>query len=209
MVYCSLGEFCHAATLLKDNGLKHASFPFDWIFSNDQMVKHCVEDDFKTFLDKSEYTTAAIDSTICEHAFYSTMVENYQEDPARKKVIFNHHNPLVKEEDYAYFERCVNRFRELLASPEEKTFVMFQRGDSDITKGILKSFSLIEFLKKYTSNFTLLVIHYNVTGNSWHQLITSDNLKFLNIETLSESRGLGFYNHEDDIYLNNIFNEIR
>ncbi len=212
MIYCSLGEFCHASGLLKSNGLKHASYPFDWIFSSVEMIKHCTKDDFKTFLSKSEYNTNLSNHEICEHNFYATMVENYQEIEGfagREKVIFNHHNPLVNEEHHAYFERCVNRFRELLASDEEKTFVMFQRGSEDITNGIMKSLELSQFLKDHTTNFTLLVIHYVIGDDQSHQLIEGENLKFINLKTLSKSLGVAFENATDDEYLNNIFNEIR
>jgi hypothetical protein len=209
MIYCSLGEHCHAATLLKMNGLKLASYPFDWIFSSDQMLKHCIEDNFRTFLDKSEYNTNIAEPYICEHEFYSTMVENHQDVEGKEKVIFNHHNPLTSDQDYGYFERCVTRFRELLASDEEKTFVMFQRGSEDITNGVIKSLMLTKFLKDYTTNFTLLVIHHVIGNNQSYQLIKGENLKFINLKTLSKTLGIGFENTTDDQYLNNIFNEIR
>lgn len=212
MIYCSLGEFCHASALLKTNNIKLASYPFDWIFSSVKMIKHCVEDDFKTFLSKSEYNSNLSNPEICEHNFYGTIVENYQKIEGldeREKVIFNHHNPLVNEEHYAYFQRCVNRFKDLLASDEEKTFVMFQRGSEDITNGVIKSLELSQFLKNHTTNFTLLVIHYVIGNDQSHQLIKGENLKFINLETLSKSLGIRFEDATDDEYLNNIFNEIR
>lgn len=210
MKYCSLGEFCHASALLKSNGLKHASYPFDWIFSSAEMVKHCIEDDFRTFLDKSKYKTNSEEPWTCEHDFYCTMIQNNQ-GPSREKVIFNHRNPLTNNEHYEYYERCVARFKQLLASPEEKTFVMFQSPteSEDITNGIMKSLKLSEFLKDHTTNFTLLVIHYVLDNHQSHQLIKGENLKFINLRTLSETIGGGFQNTRDDEYLNNIFNEIR
>lgn len=212
MIYCSLGEFCHASALIKANELKLASYPFDWIFSSDQMIKHCIEDDFRTFLNKSEYNSNLSNPEICEHNFYATMVENYQKAEGfddREKVIFNHHNPLVNQDHYAYFERCVNRFRELLASDEEKTFVIFQREYKNITDGVMKSLQLSQFLKNYTTNFTLLVIHQTVGDEQSYQLIQGENLKFINLKTLSKSAGINFKNPIDDEYLNTIFDEIR
>lgn len=208
MIYCSLGEFCHASALIKANGLKLASYPFDWIFSNDQMIKHCIEDDFRTFLNKSEYTTNLIDASICEHNFYSTMIENYQ-GIGKEKVLFNHHNPLTNEDHYAYFERCVNRFRELLTSSEEKTFVMFHRGSFDIRAEVKKASLLCGFLDGHTTNYTLLVINQRTTGTQTRQLIVQGNLKFLNLTTISGSGGTCFVNELDDSYLNKLFNEIR
>jgi hypothetical protein len=80
MIYCSLGGICHSAQLLKINELKKASYPFDWIFSSMSMVKHCIEDDFNTFLDKSQYSDYNTNTTLrenqCEHKFYGKMVFN-------------------------------------------------------------------------------------------------------------------------------------
>ena len=208
MLYCSIGEFCHAAALLKDNGLKHASFPFDWIFSSVDMVKHCIEDDFKMFLSKSEYSSNVLEHGLAEHAFYATMVQNHQEE-GKKNVVFNHHNPLVNEEHYSYFQRCVDRFRNLLQSSEEKTFVLFQRGTSDLTSTVYNALMLSEFFKKYTSNYTVLVIRHNVTGVQSHKLIKGENLKFLDLTTVYHSLGTCFDNNEDNQYLNKLFNEIR
>jgi len=209
MKYCSLGNNCSASTILKKAELKTESYPFDWIFSSEQMVKHCIEDDFKIFLDKSQYNTNLVDSHICEHEFYSTMVENYQDVKGKEKVIFNHHNPLTNDKDYSYFERCVVRFRELLASDEEKIFILFQIGAEDITNGITESLKLSEFLKNYTNNFTLIVMHQTIGNRQHYQLIKGENLRFINLQTFSKSLGLGFENAIDDEYINNIFNEIR
>ncbi len=52
---CSLGTLCHTATLLKRNNLKISSYPFDWIFSNINIIIDCIEDDFNSFLDKKYY----------------------------------------------------------------------------------------------------------------------------------------------------------
>ena len=40
------------------------------------------------------------------------------------KDMFNHHNPLNNENDYNYYIRCVNRFRELLQNEELKLFII-------------------------------------------------------------------------------------
>ena len=91
----SLGPRCHTASFLKRNKLKKESYPFDWIFSNTGMITHCLEDNFKTFLDKSYYTITDPASKKQQHSVYS-------EDPS--EIFFNHHNPL-KEEDNIYFNR--------------------------------------------------------------------------------------------------------
>jgi hypothetical protein len=204
MKYCSLGEMCLSATLLKNNGLKDASYPFDWIFSSVEMVKHCIEDDFKTFLDKSYYQTS--DDHSCNHLFYHNMIEH----ETVGKVTFNHHNPLIKEEDYAYFKRCIDRFKNLLASSEEKTFVLCEKlQPADFTNGLKEALEFVDFLEKHTSNYKLIVIYLHLKNEQSHQLINGKNLKFLVFNSKSELTGITFANEEDDIYLNKLFNEIR
>jgi hypothetical protein len=37
---CSLGYLCQSSQILKQNGLKKCSYPFDWIFSNCDNIIH-------------------------------------------------------------------------------------------------------------------------------------------------------------------------
>ena len=84
------------------------SYPFDWIFSNLNMVNDCIENDFVDFLDKKQYIDIGSNSK-CGHIKYHA-------------GLFNHKNPLKNNEDYFYYERCVNRFRQLIKSQESKFF---------------------------------------------------------------------------------------
>jgi len=198
MIYCSLGGLCHSAHLLKINGLKKESYPFDWIFSNIPMIKDCIKDDFKTFLDKAEYSDYNTNTTLrenqCEHKFYGQMVFK-----GEHSVIFNHHNPLSNSNDYSYYERCVNRFRDLLKSDNEKTFVMFEGADS-----LDKYLDFSYFLSQYTNNHNLLVIQNKVSVK--HNFILyqrkESGLKILRIETISGSSGVQFHDKADEEYLN-------
>ena len=200
MIYCSLGGICHSSQLLKINGVKKSSYPFDWIFSNIPMVKHCIEDNFKSFLDKSQYSDYEINNTLienkCEHSFYGEIVFKGQH-----KVIFNHHNPLSKQEDYHYFERCVNRFRELLISDEPKTFIIFCGVDS---YEFSELFEFNDFIRKHTNNYTLLVIQNEVSDKNSHILYDriGSELRILRIETKSSTNGVDFKDKSDEEYLN-------
>ena len=204
MKYCSLGEMCHSAMLLKNNGLKDASYPFDWIFSNVKMVKHCIEDDFKTYLDKSYYSTSSIRGDVCEHSLYGEWVK------VEANIIFNHHDPSVNEEHYSYYQRCVKRFKDLLTSSEEKTFLLFYRNKSKDYKDCLaEASSLCNFLSNHTTNFNFLCIYHNPTGKQVHKILKSKNLKFVHLQTKSVTTGTEFIDESDNVYLNNILNEIR
>ena len=77
---CSVGSLCHSSQILKRNNYKKCSYPFDWIFSNYDIIIDCLEDDFNIFLDKSYYNI--ISETQCGHS----------------KYLYNmwwHHNPLL------------------------------------------------------------------------------------------------------------------
>jgi Putative papain-like cysteine peptidase (DUF1796) len=182
MQFCSLGSVCHCAALLQRNRLVHQSYPFDWVFSSTEMVCHCIEDDFKTFLDRKRYVSKG--SSRCGH-------KDYNDD------LFRHHNPLLNEATYDYFNRCVNRFRNFLHSSNKKVFVLFC-SNPDITP-VLK---LSRLLAKHTTNFSLLVIrHYpNSLYNSNHESVVG-NIHFLSIYTKTQSNGLTFGDSDDDIHV--------
>ena len=108
ITYISIGSYCVVANILKMYNLKDASYPFDWIFSNLNMVIDCLENNFKSFLDKTNYID---NSNIIEHKKYGQ--------------IYNHHNPFL-EKDYLYYTRCVQRLNEKINSDNKCIFVFFQ-----------------------------------------------------------------------------------
>lgn len=205
---CSLGNNCHSANILKRNGLKICSYPFDWIFSNYGMIKHCIQDDFNTFLSKSQYNS--ISKTSCEHIFYK---QNYGLGPI---PMFRHFNPSSNKRDYSYYKRCVKRFRFVLNSLEPKLFViMINMNDNQYdmqnatNQKKLESKEFDNFLSTYTTNYKLFVI-FNVTDqNEIHHNLTCDlNINYLELYTKSSSAEKGFANEEDNIYLDNIISQI-
>ena len=159
------------------------------------MITHCLEDNFKTFLDKSYYTITDPASKKQQHSVYS-------EDPS--EIFFNHHNPL-KEEDNIYFNRCITRFKNMLAQPELKMFVLFFLNFTKIDKWFKQK--IIDFNKQlgnHTQNFGLLcIIQYTSDKNSYRFTI-HDNVHFLEIYTTSNSNGVEFENPEDNIFLDNL-----
>jgi hypothetical protein len=189
---CSLGFMCHASSLLKRNNYKKCSYPFDWIFSDCNMILDCIKTNFKIFLDKSFYVKLGI---YIGHTKYL-------------KYVWLHHNPLEKEEDYNYYIRCVNRFKELLKKKQKKLFIMMNVNQNDSIENIKKS--IIDFNKnfsKYTSNYRLLFIHHipNKIKNS-HTFSTNNNIDFLELNTISISDGASFKDNNDNIYLDKILN---
>ena len=56
--FFSLGYRCSCAGLLKRMGLKHESYPFDWMVSRLPIITHCNETNFQEFTKESNYTNA-------------------------------------------------------------------------------------------------------------------------------------------------------
>ena len=199
---CSLGKICHSSEILKKNMHKTCSYPFDWIFSNSKMIIDCLEDNFNIFLDKSYYIN--ISNKRCGHAYYNREIVNHYF--RLNQVLFNHHNPLNNENDYNYYTRCVNRFRELLNCEESKLFIIININQDDVNED--QKNHIIEFnnkFSKYTKNYKLLFIyHIKNKPNNYHEFTHVDNIDFLVLHTLSHSNGVNFTKNNDNIYLNNI-----
>lgn len=190
---CSLGGTCVATELLNRNNLKLFSCPFDWVFSRPDIVLDCLDNNFKTFLDKKHYVAVTHENNnrACKHLLY------YPDE----RHMFNHHDPLENEEHYEYFNRCISRFNALLAKPELKLFIMFFRnGEYAYDKN-----EMIEFnsqFSKYAANYRLLIVFHKI-GDPSHTHTTVGNIDFLDL-TLSRELGVGFENESDNTYLNNV-----
>lgn len=191
---CSLGLICHTSNFLKENNLKVCSYPFDWIYSQPDMIIHCIEDEFKMFLDKSYYIDVTPKSA--GHSYYN-------------KYLFAHRNPLNNQDDYDYYIRCVNRFKNLIKSKESKLFIMMfpnMTAEKIINENVRTN--IINFntkLSKYTTNYKLLIIlHLKNQKKNDYNFSYQDNIHFLEVYTLSESNGVTFNNANDNEYLSNV-----
>jgi hypothetical protein len=192
---CSLGGRCHTASMMKECKIKKASYPFDWIFSNLEMIIHCLEDNFNIFLDKNYYSIKDPNHYKQNHSFYAQDIN---------EPTFNHHNPL-NEKDYSYFKRCCKRFNNLLEKPDFKLFITmflnYQKIDFTFINQIL---TFNKDFGKYTKNYGLLCIVHYVSNCNYHHFIKRDNVHFLEIYTTSPSNGKEFENEKDNKYFYNI-----
>ncbi|HWJ71256.1 MAG TPA: DUF1796 family putative cysteine peptidase [Sphingobium sp.] len=127
----SLGTHCLTSHVLKTFGLKRFSGPFDWIFSSMPMAAHCIEDDFRTFLDQHHHEQipqkdrVVPDANFCEHRFYR--------DHYGVKTIFNHYDVTLPEH-HAYYVRCVERFRQSLRA-DQRTLLVMLTPEHQVGKG--------------------------------------------------------------------------
>lgn len=210
MIYCSLGSGCNSSHVFKRLELKTESYPFDWINSSTEVVRDCIKDDFNKFLDRSLYSPAENlwdDDRVCYHDFYKPFLT--QDGHPAKKIFFRHRDPLHNKNDYDYYQRCVERFRDVLISEEHKVFlVLYINKNNDITDSITDGLLLSKFLEDYTSNFTLIAVHQETTGHRSHRFINGNNLKFIQLTTLSFHHGGGCEDPSDDLYLDEIIKEL-
>jgi hypothetical protein len=151
----SLGQQCYSASLLKRQDLKLFSGPFDWIFSSLPMACHCLNDDFATFLDRQYMQKVLPEQRLagnhgrCEHVFY-------RDEFGIKGTVFNHHDP-SEDDDYAYFCRAVERFRNALKSPADGGRVLLLH-TSWLTHHAAADFgAAVSALKAYSGGRALLV----------------------------------------------------
>eukprot|EP00966_Prymnesium_polylepis_P190277 4408881-Prymnesium_polylepis.2 len=141
----SLGALCITARLLQQHNLRVHASPFDWVFSSPEMVRHCLEDSFATFLDSTQYVP--VEDGHATHRLYSTMI-------GHSSSIFNHHNPITRS-DYDYFQRCVERFELILCCRERhKLFLLVSKTLPDLQTVQ----QLFEALRRRTANFELCVV---------------------------------------------------
>jgi hypothetical protein len=125
--FASLGENCSSAWYLKQSGLKAESYPFDWIFSSPEIVLHCIEDEFKTFLDKSLIEPSR-DGHSAGHAFYHSK-------------LFNHRNPLGGAREYGYITRCCERFLEFVGGQHNAVYFITLINEPDVRSDWAEGFN--------------------------------------------------------------------
>jgi len=192
---CSLGALCHTASWIKQMQMKKCSFPFDWIFSNPNMIIDCIDNDFKIFLDKNFHIPHEIHTNskqISGHKVYGGQ-------------IFNHHY-ILEDNTYSYFVRCVNRFRILTKKKENKLFIIsFVNTREKISKELKNNIiNLYKKLESITTNFNLLVVYHGIGHNMRSEIVEiNENIKIIEIFTQALSDGTHINNTVENQFYNN------
>jgi len=195
----SLGDHCLTSYLLKTYSLKKRSHPFDWLFSSPAMIAHCLDDDFKTFLDDSFYINAN------ERDDFSSdlrTIHSYYRIKFGVNYVFNHHD-LTCVEHYSYFLRCIERFRESARSNNNILYLLIYDADAySFDDVILLSRSLYNFSLNYTfaaveicsepTTGILELPNFREYPNKFYHLkyYTKSNLGALRLTDVNEEIGL-------------------
>jgi hypothetical protein len=124
----SLGTHCYTSVFLERFNLKKFSSAFDWLFSSPSMVAHAISDDFRTFLDQQHYDPIPLEKR--RDGPHANRVQHrfYHQHHGVEHIMFNHHD-VHEPDDYAYLNRCVDRFRSSLQAGSRTLFLMIRRED--------------------------------------------------------------------------------
>ena len=159
----SLGHRCTSTSLIKEMHQKFESYPFDWIVTKLDTIAHCIEDDFTEFLKIDNYDNMTSETfNICDgekrHIINENVIYNkYYEEQSQHsndigtygmKLCMTHHD-IRKEKDYQYFERCIQRFRNILSSNQKKYYLY-----THPIMGFLDYVGTLDNTKKYFTYFT-------------------------------------------------------
>jgi len=199
---CSLGSFCHTASQLQQYHMRNAAYPFDWTLSSPQMVMDCLRDDFQTFLDPAQHVTVE-PGISSNHLVYGSMVWGKNFDGVLNRDITFTHKDVTLADHYAYYQRCVERFRTLLLSPDPKLFILTAQ---DMEYNQQEIHKLHDMLRQRTQNSYLLCISLFNENESRYTFDQEDGIKYLKVYTYSRSDGRGFANVCDNEYLQYLIN---
>lgn len=147
--YFSVGHRCTTSQLLIDCGLRFESHPFDWLVSKLDTVKHCLSDDFKEFLNTSNYEDiiSKVDNIIddirinvdcpgglgiCKNKYYDTS----ENDIFNELKLATYYKDKLFNDDY--YKRCGKRLEKLLMSKNNKVFAYIHpiMGINDYTSNL-------------------------------------------------------------------------
>ena len=75
MKFISIGPNCDTADILIKANIRLEAYPFDYIYSNLYIIKHCIDDNFKKFLNNNYYKEYYIHNRKkTQHVYYYKML---------------------------------------------------------------------------------------------------------------------------------------
>ena len=117
------------------------------------MVAHCLDDDFKTFLDPQYFRPVPAEErrdgptvNLCDHTYY---LQHFGQ-----QFVFNHTDP-TSDKGLDYFKRCVDRMRSVLAAQDKKIFVCVTLKGA-YTSTLIKA--VFDAIARRTKRFELLCL---------------------------------------------------
>jgi hypothetical protein len=177
MEFISIGPYCITAEILKNFNLRLKSYPFDYIFSSLELVKHSINDNFNIFLDK-KYLTKGTNNNSTRHEFYCNFLDTQllylhhikNNFPSDYKVssgdLFFHHN-LIDNNIYEKFKKRCDRLINLITNNNKIVFVYYNCYTNDVS-------DLINFYNNFIDNKNIFVL--GIFENGCDKKILYENL---------------------------------
>ena len=164
----SLGNSCAGALNLRNLGIRHVAFPFDWIVSPFEAIYNVLNDDFRYFLD--DLRPRPDQGGLIDHYGFhfthdwpnnhSPQVQIYNEDLLPNGTIFGSWKdaiPAVKQK----YQRRIDRFRHACTSGEKIFFIRFEEYDLERHKELATLLRDVIELRYPKANFELLLFSTN------------------------------------------------
>jgi len=146
----SLGPTCNAAEYLRCHpaGLRRYALPFDWIHSDAALIRACVTDGCAALLDRrslqsvgvgrmhadgaarsgggdaSAATSARLRRSVARSCWPARRCLSRNFRTERQAHIFIHHDPALRDDDFARLHRAADRLRRVLADREGTTLFL-------------------------------------------------------------------------------------
>tara|TARA_B100000900_G_scaffold411575_1_gene431546 strand:+ start:389 stop:1021 length:633 start_codon:yes stop_codon:yes gene_type:complete len=198
---CPIGNYCFSSAILNFLEIRDKALPFDWLFTTPHYTSEIIKDDFKEFLNKEHYVD--IHDAEEEHGGRQAGHSLYH------KNCFNHKNPRDKE-DYDYYVRCVERFREFLKMDEKKLFICSYKNTFKTIDEIKSEIDeLHKILSQKTKNFHILChANYPYHMNVRSVITEVDNITFFELYSRGDNHGLGYGVPEDSLEFYKTFNSL-
>jgi len=196
-----MGSRCATATIIKNLGLKHESYPFDWMVSKLPTIQHCIQTDFAEFLNPTNYVMSTCDTTQkCDNEVKVLNTEQvlinkyYQKDLVINttyhfELAMNHKN-ILNTDDRNYYYRCIDRLYKQLNSNEKKLLlhisIIIGINEYNATRdSIIKE--MIEFNTYISQNFAhtfgLFFVLVKHTSASSEKIYSDATVDIYKIET--------------------------
>jgi hypothetical protein len=178
MKFISVGPYCSTADILKENNLRTEAYPFDYIFSSLEIIKHSINDKFTIFLDKKYYINGRCNNST-RHSFYCKFLDtplllqhhinhNYSKDyKISSGNLFNHHNLIEDNGNYEKFTRRCNRLLSLIENNEKIVFVYYNCYTHDYN-------DIIDFYNSFSYNKNIYII--GIFQNNCDKKILYENI---------------------------------
>ena len=180
MEFISIGPYCSTCEILKNNNLRLHAYPFDYIFSSLEMIKHIIDNKFEIFLDKEYYIKGNHENST-KHLFYNEFLNTellylhhltfqYPIDyNVSNSSLFNHHD-LLNDTVHETFKRRCNRLLDLINNNSKIVFVYYNCYTATFD-------DLIDFSNNFSDNNNIFVLGIFQNNSEKKILFENSNCK--------------------------------